>query len=142
MALTDVRAYFRTRMNALSYKEWDDGFNVQNIPSTILNGSYHIETGSISGRPSPHIGHEFEYPVTVRLFLKGYRTPASAIDNSITAGQNILSGVLATANRLGNGSTIMDIVPVSIEPIRLDGTNDNSVILELQFVARVMMNFT
>lgn len=142
MALTDVRAYFRTRMNALNYKEWRDGFNFENIPVSLLDGSYHITSGQIVGGDASQSGYEFLYPVTVRLFLKGYRKPIDAIEDSIEKGENIFNEVLKATNRLGTGATILNISNPTMEPLPLDASNDNAVILEMQFVARVINCFS
>ena len=140
MALTDVRPYFRARMDALGHKEWTDGFNTENIPSNILDRSYHLSNGSIASEASSHIGHEFLYPVTIKLFLKGYRDPKQGIDDAVGYGENILNEVLKSSNRLG--TTIKDVIPQGMEILPLNESNDNAIILQVDFIARVILCFT
>jgi hypothetical protein len=140
MSLTDVRTYFRTRMDSLNYEEWPDGFNFQNIPQTIINGAYHLETGEISSGPANQMVHRFLYPVLVRVFLRGYADPASAIDDAISQSETILADVLKASNRLSD--IIQDVVPNTVSIVPLDPSNDNDLILEMDFTANVVCNFT
>jgi hypothetical protein len=49
MSLTSVRPYFRTHCNALGFTEWMDGFNIENIPSTLIDMAYHIGPPQTTG---------------------------------------------------------------------------------------------
>ncbi len=138
MALTDVRAYFRTRMNALNFKEWPDGFNFENIPSNILDKSFHIQSDTITPDAVNMTTYDFSSPVTLRLFVKGFRNPAQAIDDAIVFYESILCEVLDPANRLG--TLIQNVTPGSTSILPLSDNNDNAVILEMEFTARVFLN--
>lgn len=120
-------------MYSLGYTEWTDGFNTENIPASIINESYHIETGTIIGGPANQRAHQFQFPVIMKVFLRGYNDPASAIDDALLRGDDILASVLAPTNRIAQAEDIKDISPgtISIEP--LDATNDNSVVLTIEF---------
>jgi len=139
MSLVSVRQYFRDRMDSLSYSEWTDGFNFVNIPSTILNRSYHLEVGTISSNAANQHVHEFSYPITLRLFLKGYRDPSAAIDDSIVEIESIYSNVLSPTNRYS--ISIKDVVPNSVSVIPLDASNDNSIIVQFEFDTKIVMKF-
>lgn len=141
MGLVDVRAYFRDRLDSLGYTEWTDGFNVENIPSTILDRSYHVESGDISTTASNHQPHRFDCPVTVRLFIKGYLDPKSAIDDSYALCEDILAEVLLPTNRLDTANGLSDVQPqgISVRPLTLQ--NDNGVVLEINFLAITFLNF-
>jgi hypothetical protein len=78
MTLGGLRAFFRTRLDGLGYTEWTDGFNIENIPSTVLDMSYHLAVGDIRSGPANQLLHVFDYPLTVSIFLKGFRDPAEA----------------------------------------------------------------
>lgn len=138
MALTDVRAYFRTRMVALNFKEWPDGFNFENIPKSIINNAFHIESNTITPDAVNMTTYDFSSPVTLRLFVKGFRDPAQAIDNAITFYESILCEVLKPANRLG--TQIQNVTPGPTSILPLSDNNDNAVILEMEFTARVFLN--
>jgi hypothetical protein len=139
MSLIDVRSYFRTRMDSAGFTEWRDGFNFENLPSSILDRSYHIESGSIEATASNHQVHEFNCPVTLRLFLKGYLDPVQAIDDAYTDVESILSAILPPDERFG--TAVLDVVPGSITIVPLADSNDNSLIVEMVFSAKTFMKF-
>lgn len=139
MSLTAVKAYFETRLDALNYHEWDDAFNIENIPDTLVDKAYHVEFNSISSSGTSHKVHEFDFPVTVRVFLKGFRDVDAAKDDAVVQYESILGGVLAPANRLG--TAIKDIVPNNMVLLPIAQSNDNDIILEMTFTAKVMCVF-
>ena len=129
--LSLVRVYFRTRMESLGYVEWRDGFNFENIPSTLLDRSFHIESGDVVPTASSHQVHEFSSPVTIRVYLKGFLDPVEAIDNAFDSADDIMMEILLPSNRIG--LNVKDIVPTNISVKPLSDQNDNSVLLELSF---------
>lgn len=138
--LSSVRPYFRTALNGLRYREWTDGFNFENIPSNVLNNSYHISTPSGGRRGGYDMQtQEIEQDVTVRIFLKGYRSPALAIDNAMTRYDDLLAAVLGPT-RLG--CDIKNVYLGNMEILPLDATNDNSVILEVTFTCLIIIPTT
>lgn len=139
MALIDVRPYFRTKLESLGFVEWRTEFNVENIPRTLLTKSYHIESGIIAPTASNHQVHKFNCPIVIRVFLKGYLDPASAIDDAYISAQSILSAILPPAQRLN--ATVNDVVPTSIAVNPLNDANDNSVILEIGFDAVTFIKY-
>ena len=140
MSLSSVRDLFRTRLDGLGYREHKDGFNFENIPQTLLDESYHLEIATITGSTTNQLTTFFEYPLNVRIFLKGFRDPASAIDDAITRAEEILADILSPSVRYGDD--VKDIVPNTIEVNPLAITNDNDVILEMTFTSRIFCNFT
>lgn len=140
MSLASVRPYFRARLNALDYTEWTDGFNFQNIPQTILDKSYHIEVGTVAGTKVGQLVTEIEFPVVVRVFFQGYRDPASTIDAALLAGDDILAEVLIESNAFGE--TIKGVFLDTINVNEYDGSDDNDVILELNFTAVLDCSFS
>lgn len=140
MSLTAVRSYFRTRMDSLGHEEWTDGFNFDNIPETILDRSYHIESGPIAGNSQNQTTLDANSPVTLRLFLKGYRTPAEAIDSGISYGEAAICDIIKPSN--ANGVTIKDVNFTSMQILPLNSSNDNSVVVEMSFTVRIFLDVT
>jgi len=138
MSLTDVRSYFRTRMDGLGYNEWTDGFEFEEIPETVLDRTYHITTGALSLNTASHTVNDINYPVELRLYLKGFANPASAIDDSILEGQRIICDVTKVTN--ANGIDVKDVTFVSMEPTPKGVSNDNIVLLVMSFDARVILD--
>lgn len=139
MCLADVRIYIRNRMETLGYEEWRDGFNVENIPSTMLERSFHIESGDIAPTASNHQVHQFISPLIVRVYLKGYHDPVEAIDQAMETAEEILEDILLPSNRLG--TEVKDVTPTNISVKPLNDQNDNAVILELGFDATTLKRF-
>jgi hypothetical protein len=131
MFIADVRPYFRTRMETLGYEEWSDGFNNENIPETLLERVFHLESGEIAPTASNHQVHE--------VYLRGFNNPVEAIDNAYVVAETILADILLPANRFG--TCIKDVEPGAISAKPLSDRNDNSVILEMSFVAKTFMKF-
>lgn len=136
MSLSLVRPYFRTRMTSLAFVEHEDGFNSANIPSTLLDRSFHISSPSISPVDQNQELIVLEVETVIRFFLKGYRSPADAIDNAMIEEQAILKSVLAAANR--TTTLIKNVVFGGSTKEQMADTNDNSVLVTMTFNASVM----
>lgn len=142
MTLGGLRAFYSAKLTALNLREWTDGFSRANIPSNILDNSFHIEIGQISSGPANNLIHEFKAPVIIRVFFKGYRNPAEAMDNALATGNSILNALLKSSVRFGGTDNLKDIRPVSVNPIPLSDSNDNSLILELAFETILKYHFS
>lgn len=138
MSLTAVRPYFRTHLDSLSFKEWTDAFNVENIPSNLIDGSYHLQM--LQGTLEKHnmTALEINQPLTVRLFRKGFRDPASAVDQVLTDSENILNLVLKPSNRLTGSLKNVSFSSLLIQ--ESSDSNDNLVMLTLEFNVLVILN--
>lgn len=145
MTIGGVRGFFRTQLNALKLKEWVDGFNIENIPSTVLNNSYHLDVGRITvGTPMGGNGfvYEFNYPVTLKVFSKGFKNPGLAIDAALDNAQDILADILQPGVRLALANQgLKDIRPSGITTQPLQISNDNAVILVMGFNAILVAEF-
>ena len=139
MSFAVVRPFFRTHLDALGFSEWKDGFNFENIPDQILNNSYHIEVGTVTGSSANQLTHQFSYPVLIRIFLKGYLDPASAIDASMEVVDNVYHEILDPAVRLG--TDIKDVIPDSVSVRPQDVSNDNNIVLEMGFSVTLICSF-
>lgn len=136
MSLSNVKTYFRSRLDGLAYSEWKDGFAFDNIPETILDRAYHVFIESISGGPINHTHQDTESEVVVRLFYRGYRDVSTAIDESISGVEAIIADVCKVANRT---SVLLNVVFSGAEFSPLNDENDNSVFVEMRFSARVIL---
>lgn len=136
--LSEIRPYFRSHMDALNFKEHKDAFNYENIPSTIINKSYHLDTGT-GGRKGEYTNQsqDIEHDCVVRVFFKGYRYPALAIDEAMTSYDTILARVLSAENRLQVGIKNIYLNDVSIKPYQ--ASNDNLVLLEITFTCLMVI---
>lgn len=134
--LSEIRPYFRTHMDALGYKEHKDGFNVENIPSTLMNKAYHIANPT-GGRRGPY-GNEYqeiEQDLVLSVFFKGFRNVGTSIDTVMVSYDAILTRLLSNDNRLGDNLKNISLESMAMLPI--DESNDNAILLELTFTCLV-----
>lgn len=137
MSLSAVRTYFRARLNENGFKEHLDGFAFNNIPSTLLDKSYHISTPSVSTIKQNQDIIDLNSTVEVRFFIKGYRKPSVAIDTAILAEETLLKSILSARNRTLGALKNVVFTGSTREP--LGDTNDNSVLVTMSFDAVVMI---
>lgn len=135
MSATAVRPYFRARAKELELKEWTDGFAHDNIPSNIINKSFHMEMGVLQGVQRNQLDQQFYFPVIVRIFLKGYRDPASAIDSSILLSENFIKNCCKPENSNTQGTGLINVIFDSGRQLPVGPSNDNLVMSELNFRA-------
>lgn len=133
MSLTEIRPYFRGRLNALRYKEWADGFDFQNIPSTLLDKSYHIDANEGLVDELGNLDFGLTVTARIRVFTKGYRNISEGIDLTLERVEEIVRSVMDPVFRLNGdcGLKTCDFSGFRIEPISLD--NNNITVATLDF---------
>lgn len=142
MTLGGVRGFLRTTLNALKLKEWTDGFSTDNIPATIIDGSYHLDVGHIRIKTAGVNANALDvmYPITLKVFAKGFKNPALAIDAALDRAQNILSAFVS-ANKTLNQQGLKRVIPTGLDtqPLRVDNTH--CVMLVMTFDASLVLGF-
>lgn len=131
MSVTLVRPFYKNRLEILGFTQWTDGFNFQNIPSTILDKAFHVELNpAIGGAITQHV-QNLTMPATIRVFRKGFRNVSEGIDLAMQDVENIICDILAPSVRLGSGIKNVVLDGFSVNP--LDDSNDNAIMVELEF---------
>ena len=134
----EVRSYFRTALVALGFKEWTDAFNVDNIPSTILDKSFHLSAPSGSRRGGyDQQKQDAETSVAIRIARKGYKNPANAIDQCLVDVDAIITQCLDITRR--NESGIKNVYNGGHSITALDASNDNVAVLEINFTCFIIL---
>jgi hypothetical protein len=139
MSLASLRPYIRARCKAVGLSEWADGFNFENIPSNIIDKSFHMEMGTASGERLNMADQEISYPVTVRIFVKGFRQPAQGIDSATALVDSLIKEVCKAGNR-ATQATIKNVFFDSMALTAVSQTNDNLVVASVTFRALVILN--
>ena len=129
--ISSVRQLFRDRMDALGYREHETAFTFEDLASTILDGSYHIGSGTTLGSPVNQKSIRLEYQIDLRVFKRGYRTTNDALDDLDVIAEEILTDILPSVVR--NTTEIKDIQLESIDRVPLSDSNDNAMFLEMSF---------
>ena len=141
MSFSTLKPYFQSRMEAVDteLREWEDAFNVDNIPSTILDKSWHITFSPASyNTGGAHTCLSFECPITLRVFFKGYRNPREAVDMALIFADAILKECTKPVQRL-NQPSIKNVLPNNVDIRELSDSNDNAAILEISFLCTVII---
>ena len=139
MSLSAVRPFFRTRLNALGFKEHDDGFDDENRPQQKLEKLYRIESGPVTGGPANQSTHEFEFDVTLVITLRGNRSNVDLVDRAFEVSEDVLEDILQESVRVG--TDIKDIVPGVITVSPFTASDDNDLILSMGFTGIVYCQF-
>ncbi len=135
MSLTAVRTLFRERLEGLGFTEHDQPFQPFQIGETIVDDSFHMETGTVISSAANQTVHSFEFPIIIRIYKKGYINVLQAYDEIHQTADEILADLLNQTVRIGD--PVKDIVPQSINILPMDDSNDNILVLELSFTARL-----
>lgn len=141
MSFSTIRPYFQERMSVIDteLKEWEDAFNVDNIPATILDKSWHLDFSPFSyNTGGAHTCLSFECPITLSVFFKGYRNPVEAVDMALLFADAILKECTKPVQRL-NQPKIKNVLPGNISVRELSDSNDNAAVLEIQFFCEVIV---
>lgn len=140
MSFEAIRPYFKARCEAVGLSEHDDSFNIDNIPDTIIDDSFHISFDSFNGIKSNQNDQEISVPVSVVFYKKGFRYPSEGIDNALIKAEALIKEAQSTTNRLG---TVIKNVTTSdgvVEPITL--ANDNIVRVKIVFNVTLVLFLT
>ena len=138
MSWTASRAYFKTIIEARNFALHPDAFDVENIPSTVLDKSYHLTFGPVTGLGLENCALDSSFPVVVRLFFKGLPAqPNDAVDRSILFSETFTKDLLKPTNRLTGLLKNVNLESVSFD--QLSASNDHSVIATLIFNCRVWL---
>ena len=137
--MVKFKEYFQTIFKDNGFKEWDDAFNKDNIPSNILNKSYFMSYGINTVENSVPL--EDNINIEIECFFKGYRKPKETLDKAMELCNSVRLSIL---NRESIASftevNILAIESVSQIPEPLNASNDNSIVITLEFNLRFLQN--
>ena len=136
MSISFIKPYFSSKLIAAGYEEWPDGFGEDNIPSTVLDKSFHQRFISADSRAINQESFEMVVRHEIKVFIKGFNNPASAIDEGLVAGQTIVADCLNLADYLAAGVKALFFDGFTVDPYDAI-ENDNIIVLTLTFSVRV-----
>lgn len=138
MSFALVTPYFENVLVGQGWTRWEDPFKIDNIPADILDHSFHIETGDITGEGQNQTILETRVNVVVRLFRKGFQTPNAVKEELITEVQALLCEAMKHGNRLTTAIKNVEFLSATFEPLNFE--NDNSMLATVNFRTRVLLN--
>ena len=138
MAFVDIKPYFRTVLIDSGFdasKEHGEGFDLENIPSTLIDRAFHIlVSSSITGIRQNQADQELAASVTLKIFFHGFRSEEQGIEDALTAGELILSTACNAKRRVSSSSSgIKNVTFTNLEAVPLSDLNDNIVQLSMSF---------
>lgn len=140
--VNEIKNYIRQQLTATDsdFKEHTDAFNFENIAESLLNKRYFMsyEINTVEN------GQNMEETanISLQIFFKGYKTPLETLDESMelvnTFRLNLLRFIdIASYNSTLSGDfKILGIDSVSQSNSPLDESNDNSLIITVEFNVR------
>lgn len=118
------------------FKEHKDGFNRDNIPSTLLDRSYFIFLSNTDNIVTNNCIVDDVVRARIELFFKGYRDIQSALDDGIDIGHELKLRLSNPAKFSGNIKDV-EVFSVIPEPV---GDNDNAIIVVLECNLRMIFS--
>lgn len=136
MSVTVIKPYITGKLAGLGYTEWQDAFGEDNLPSTLIDKSFHYKTASVSGTSFNQETIEYNVVVEVKIYFKGFNSTGSALDQSLADCEVVIADVqnvadVATAQIKGLFFDSMTLDPLD------EALNDNIIVATLIFNARV-----
>lgn len=132
MSLSAARKYFVTKMKAAGFTEHNDPSDADNIPNTILHKTFKISVGAFTAKKALNQrDQEMDCPITVTFFMKGYATPALAIDSGMDQAELLCIEMLKAENRLGN--PVKNVILNRITPEAFAATNNSIAMVTMEF---------
>lgn len=145
MSLTQVRPFLLAMVALVepALQEWTDEYNSSNIPSTILDKSFHVELGTF-GQITQNQHHAFQSEgfATLKLWQQGANDPQKAVDANIARGEAIIQEVMKSKNRNEFSSGIKNVRVSSFTPTPISASNDNVSELIIVFEFLIFINIS
>ncbi len=126
-------------MKALNHNEWTDALNDENIPSTIIDRSYHLLLGDASNIKQNQDLIEINQPISVKLYIKGYRDTADGRNRAIVHQEAIVKKALEDARRCQTYDGIKNVTFQGGGINELSADNDNTMRVTMNFNCIVLM---
>jgi hypothetical protein len=136
----DVLSYCRARLKTLGRVEHSDTFNFENVPKPRLQSAFHLELGQARGTKVSQDNQEGQTPVTVRLSFAPARATTPIRDAAIAFADSVIAEFINPKNRLTQTNSIKNVMynTTTLEP--LANSNDNGLIVNLNFTMLVIIS--
>lgn len=123
-------------------KEWEDAFNLANIPASIIDRSYHIFIPSITISPQNDRTKDHRVNAQIAYFRKGFKNPRVA---QLEGLDECFCLIQAIVNPLKWNDPTYMIYRVNADQVTqspVDGSNDNLIFFQMNFSLLMMVKTT
>lgn len=131
MSLAAVRPYFSQHISALGFTEWTEPFGQENIPSTLIDKTFHQRTTGVASGSTNYTAVEFLVSQEIRLFFKGFKEPVNAVNEAMISAETVIIDLL-NPSKFNDEVKAVRLSSLEIEPFD-EGLNDNIVLAVIEF---------
>lgn len=141
MSFNLIKPYFRAQLAAVGYtSEHLEAVNLENVPSVTLDRTFHILVTGSQGVSASLSDQTISANVIVSVFYAGWVSEIQAIDDATAQAEAILKSCVKISDRVTGVGTLRNVsfTGHSVQPI--NGTNDNIMVLTLEFNTLCVFN--
>jgi len=136
MSITLIKPYFTQQLNALGFTEWEDAFGEDNLPSTVIDRSYHQRIVSVSGTAVNQESLEYFIIHEIKVYFKSFNNTDLGVDAALLESESVIVKCCnlpeySTAGLKGVFLDSLDVSPFD------NNVNDNLMVATIQFNVRV-----
>lgn len=136
MSISLIKPYFTQQLNALGLTEWTDAFGEDNLPSTVVDRSYHQRVVNVSGTSINQETLEYLVNHELKIYFKSFNDTDLGVDNALIESESVIVKCCnlpdySTAGLKGVFLDSMDVSPFDNE------VNDNLMVATIQFSVRI-----
>lgn len=141
MSYSLIKPYFRGRLSAVGFTtEHFEAVNLLNVPAVNIDRTFHILVSGSSGISATQSDQTVNASVVVSVFFAGWSNELQAIDDATDAAEDILKSCVKISERVTGVDTLRNVSFVSHSVSPVDGSNDNIMVLTLEFNALCVFN--
>lgn len=140
MVFSKVKNIVKDEMISLGFSWWSDSFNFENVPSTLIDKSFHIDLdGEVRQEEKDPRGSVFALPYKISFVIKGFRDVDQGHSLALDSGEKIIKHFLSSQNELKEKGIININLDQGLVLSAKNPSNDNLILGELTLLLRVML---
>lgn len=135
MIASGIRTYMNDRVGECfpDFEEWTDYFNINNIPSQVIDCRYHIEIG-VTSSDTTDLVVEDTTSVIVRFFKKAQNSECMQEDfDGMYDCAHAFKMNAQDPSKYAENTTIKRVLSTGITPQEQNVSNDNLIQLDVEF---------
>lgn len=137
MSWSQVYDYFRTKLEANGLTEYVEGFDPDNIPSTLVDGAFWQNLRLVSGAGLTNQSLEVTIDHEITVYFKGFREPREAQKECLNRAELVIAACVDHKAQVSPFKGV-NFVDLSLEPLS-DSLNDNVVRAIIAFEVRMFL---
>lgn len=136
MSVSLVKPFITSKLTALGFNEWTDAFGEDNLPSTLIDKSFHYRLVSLDATSFNQETVEYNLVCEVKIYFKGFADTGLALDQSLVECENVIADLQNIEDQATSQIKGLFFDSMSLDPFD-DALNDNIIVATLRFSVRV-----